>query len=296
MISEILAAIKSLAHKSSMPREMTLPTGAKAVLTLDAAGNEVVHFERKDEWHPEYLFTTIDDMLNFIRSIPERYGDARAADYRELYVYTEQDIPVMFSIADKATNPLMLEQLFTLREDEDFARWFSGEAMDQTQFHNLLFELAHQHDQQDLIGAMKVLTYRVEINYEASIETERNLELAYSEKEMKGSVIVPKVITVTCPVFAGTKFQLQTEFDILVVKPKNPNDKIKFRLQPHGKTITKIKRDAAKFIAEEEFIKPAQEIIAGFATTIPAIYLRANIKRQQYNSMARFDSKSSNLK
>lgn len=296
MISEILTAIKSLAHKSSMPREMTLPTGAKAVLTLDAAGNEVMHFERKDEWHPEYLFTTIDDMLNFIKSIPERYGNDRAAGYRELYVYTEQDIPVMLSIADKMTNPLMVEQFFTLRDDEDFARWFSGAAMDQTEFHNLLFELAHQHDQQDLIGAMKVLTYRVEINYEASVETERNLELAYSEKELKGSVVIPKTITVTCPVYAGTRFQLQTQFDILIVKPKNPTDKIRFRLSPHGKTIEKIKRDSARFIAENEFINPAQELISCFAVPIPALYLRANIKRDSFNSLARFDTKSSNLK
>jgi hypothetical protein len=293
MIQEIIDSIKALAHKSSMPREMTLPTGAKAVLTLDASGNEVLHYERKDEFHPSYLFTSIKDQLEFIRSIPERYGVERAAKFRELYVYTENDIPVMFSIADNMTGQIMLEQLFTLRDHPDFMRWFSGTNMTQTEFKNLLLELPEQHDQPDLIGALGVLNYRVEVNYEASVETERNVQLAYSEKELKGSVVIPKTMTVVCPVIAGADFQVKAEFIIMIIKPKNQTDSIKFKLVPHGKTVEKIKQEACNVIAETEFVKPAQEIIAGFATTVPALYLRANIKRESFNSLARFDTKVS---
>ena len=293
MITDLITAIKNVVSKSTMPREMTLPTGAKAVLTLDAAGNEVLHYERKDEFNPEFIFTTVKDVLAFTSSIPERFGAERAAKFRELYVYTEQDIPVMFSIADNMTGQNMLEQLFTLREDEDFKRWFSGEPMDQTQFRNLLLELPTQHDQPDLIGALGVLQYKVEVNYEASVETDRNVVLAYTEKEMKGSVNIPKTMKVTCPVIAGAEFIVNTEFSILIIKPKNPGDKIKFRLVPYGKTISCIKKEACMAIAKHEFIDPAQAIIGTFATPIPALYLRANIKRHASNPMGRFDTKSS---
>lgn len=292
MITEILDAIKTFGRKANMPRTMELPTGAKAVLTLDAAGNEILHYERKDEYHPEYLFTTIKDMHKFLASVPERYGVDRAAKFRELYVYTEQDIPVMFSIADNTTGPILLEQMFTLREDQDFARWFSEKAMDQTEFRNLLLELPEQHDQPDLIGALGVLQYRVEVNYEASVETERNVQLAYTEKEMKGSVSIPKTMIVTCPVIAGADFKVSAEFSIMIIKPKNPGDKIKFKLVPYGKSTQRIKQEACTVIAEKEFIEPAQAIIGTFATTVPALYLRANIKREALNPMARFDTKA----
>lgn len=294
MITELIAAIKNTVQKSTIPREMTLPTGAKAVLTLDAAGNEILHYERKDEFYPEYLFTTIKDMNKFIQSIPERYGVDRAAKFRELYVYTEQDIPAMFSIADNMTGPIMLEQMFVLREDQDFARWFSEKAMDQTEFRNLLLELPDQHDQPDLIGALGVLSYKVEVNYEASVETDRNMVLAYTEKEMKGSVNIPKTMMVTCPVIAGADFQVKAEFSIMIIKPKNPGDKIKFKLVPYGKSTERIKKEACTVIAEKEFIELAQAIIGTFATTVPALYLRANIKREAFNPMARFDTKAPN--
>ena len=293
MISEIIDTIKTFGRKANMPRTMELPTGAKAVLTLDAAGNEILHYERKDEYYPGFLFTTIKDMLQFAGSIPERYGVERAAKFRELYVYTdEQDIPVMFSIADNTTGPILLEQMFTLREDQDFARWFSEKAMDQTEFRNLLLELPEQHDQPDLIGALGVLQYRVEVNYEASVETERNVQLAYTEKEMKGSVSIPKTMIVTCPVIAGADFKVSAEFSIMIIKPKNPGDKIKFKLVPYGKSTERIKKEACTVIAEKEFIEPAQAIIGTFATTVPALYLRANIKRETFNPMARFDTKA----
>jgi hypothetical protein len=294
MIQEILNSISLFSKKVAMPREMTMPTGAKAVLTLDASGNEVLHIERKDAYYPAYMFSGVDDLLNFIRSIPERYGVERAAKYRELYVYTESDIPVMFSIADSLTeNPVMSEQLFTLREHPDFTRWFSGQAMDQTDFRSLLLELPDQHDQQDLVGPLSMLSYRVEINYEASVETERNVQLAYAEKELRGSVVIPKTMTVTCPVIAGTAMVIQAVFNIMIVKPKSQTDKIKFKLVPCGKTAEKIKQEACLAIAENEFVKPAQEIISGFATTVPALYLRANIKRESFNAFARFDTKVS---
>lgn len=294
MITELIAAIKNAVHKSTMPREMILPTGARAVLTLDAAGNEVLHYERKDQYNPEFLFTSIKDMHKFIQSIPERYGMDRAAKFRELYVYTEQDIPAMFSIADNTSGPILLEQMFVLREDQDFARWFSEKAMDQTEFRNLLLELPDQHDQPDLIGALGVLQYRVEVNYEASVETERNVQLAYTEKEMKGSVVIPKTMKVICPVIAGADFKVEAEFSIMIIKPKNPGDRIKFKLVPYGKSTERIKKEACTVIAEKEFIEPAQAIISTFATTVPALYLRANIKRETFNPMARFDTKAPN--
>ena len=292
MITEIFDAIKTFARKSNMPRTMELPTGAKAVLTLDAAGNEILHYERNDEYNPEFLFTTIKDMHKFIQSIPERYGMERAAKFRELYVYTEQDIPAMFSIADNTAGPILLEQMFVLREDPDFTRWFSEVAMDQTEFRNLLLERPDQHDQPDLIGALGVLQYRVEVNYEASVETERNVQLAYTEKEMKGSVSIPKTMMVTCPVIAGADFKVTAEFSIMIIKPKNPGDKIKFRLVPYGKSFGQIKKEACAVIAEKEFIEPAQAIIGTFATPLPALCLRANIKRETFNPMARFDTKA----
>ena len=198
----------------------------------------------------------------------------------------------MFSIADNTTGPILLEQQFVLREDQDFARWFSEKAMDQTEFRNLLLELPEQHDQPDLIGALGVLQYRVEVNYEASVETERNVQLAYTEKEMKGSVNIPKTMMVTCPVIAGADFKVTAEFSIMIIKPKNPGDKIKFKLVPYGKSTERIKKEACTVIAEKEFIEPAQAIIGTFATPVPALYLRANIKRETFNPMARFDTKA----
>ena len=292
MVEAIFDTIKDIYKKSKMPREMIMPTGAKAVLTLDAAGNEILHIERKNEFHPEYLFTNIKDMHNFIRSIPERYGAERASKFRELYVYTDQDIPAKFSIAGNTTDSIFLEQQFVLREHSDFSRWFCGQPMDQTEFRNLLLELPEQHDQPDLIGALGVLQYRVEVNYEASVETDRNVQLAYSEKEMKGSVSIPKSMFVTCPVIAGTDLKITAEFSIVIVKPKNPGDKIKFKLIPYGKSAERTLKDACTVIAEKEFIEPAQAIISTFATTVPALYLRANITREVFNSFAVFDTKS----
>jgi hypothetical protein len=117
---------------------------------------------------------------------------------------------------------------------------------------------------------------------------ERSFVLAYSENEVQGSFELPKLITVTCPAFSGTKHLQHIQFELVIKRPKNADEKMKFSLVPHGKSSNMILREAAIHIAEEEFIKCVQAALRIPAEQIlPALYIRDS-KIHSYSSNLNF--------
>lgn len=284
----IIENILDMIKREVRSRNVDLPDGKKGVLLFDQAGNERILAEKKLLVGNSFKLASVADMAEFAKSIPSRYGAERAAAYRELYVSVDdKDIPKTMVLADKmdSERTTIPAARFSLKEHRDFVHWFrKASNMTQTQFRNLLLQLPDQHDQGDdestgmpgLAKRLEQLTFKVEINYQDSVEHARTREIVYKEQEMVGSVEIPKVIRVCCPVFSGAAYKCNVEMEVAIIKPKDEKEKIKFSLIPYDKTVDQILEEAAIWVASEEFVKPMQNIISGFAETIPALYVRAD--------------------
>lgn len=298
----IVETILSLIKREVRDREVSVPgKEKKGLLMMDAAGNERLIVEAEHQVHNTFEMAAISDMLGFAATIPQRYTDIeRYPDFREIYVVVDdQDIPKQLILSDKSDGlrcPVPSAN-FVLKYHRDFVRWFNQtQNMTQSQFRNLLLQLKDQHDQGDneetgvpsLAKRLEQLTFKVEINFQDSVETARNRELVYKEQEMVGSVDIPKFIRVNCPVYSGTTYACNVEFEVLIIKPKDEREKIKFSLVPYGQTKEQIVEEAAIWVASEEFIKPIQKIIEGYAVPLAPAYVRKvpSYVSQDMNSFA----------
>lgn len=277
-MEKIIAAIKNFARNIITERKINLPNGAIAHVSFDAAGNEIITYSKDRKILAGYNFASVKDFLGFLTSIPKLYDEETVKGYRELHVYVDgKDIPTEVAISTKTIDQQKQESFFELNPHKDFLRWMNAKNLSQLQFRTLLLELKKQHDAEELPNMLSHLTYKTEINYEATVMTERNISLAYSEKEMVGSIEIPKFITVNTPVFSGTAHIQAITFEIVLVKPKNPDEPIKFSLLPDGISHDKILEEAAVWVVEEEILKPAGKIIAEYAELVAPLYLRKEI-------------------
>lgn len=287
---EFIQTILDVIKAHTLKRKIDLPGGRDAHIMLDASGNETLVI--KDEYDRTHHLNVaaVDDIVYFAKDLPNRYGQDRAKDYREIYISVDhEDIPTRFTLSDKLDNRMKASIGFDLKEHRDFVRWMSAKNMSQLDFRTLLLEQATQHDQPDLAGMLSIIKYKTEIEYEASIETERNFRLAFSESEAKGSIDIPKIIVVTCPVISGTKHEERIEFEVVIKKPKpDSGEKIKFSLLPYGKDRRIIFRDAALEVCVSEFVGPVQEALAQFTTTLPPVFLRTEPKENVYQDSSLF--------
>ena len=285
-IKNALEVIK--AH--TLKRKIDLPGGRDAHIMLDASGNETLVIKDDYEYSQTFDVATLDDIVYFAKDLPNRYGQDRAKDYREIYISVDhEDIPTRFTLSDKLDNRMKASIGFDLKEHRDFVRWMGAKNMSQLDFRTLLLEQATQHDQPDLAGMLSIIKYKTEIEYEASIETERNFKLAFSENEAQGSIEIPKIITVTCPVISGTKHVEVIEFEVVIRKPKpDSGEKIKFSLIPYGKDRTIVFRAAALEVSLSEFVVPVQEALSQFTKTLPPVYLRQEPVNNTYQASSLF--------
>lgn len=286
---ELLETINTFLKKSFMKREQNVPGVGPVYVTMDAAGNETILADAATRYTNTFGVASVDDIVSFAKSLPERYGEEKAKTYRELYVMVDaEDIPRELILSNRKDAVDVEAIHFALNPHVDFLRWMNATAMTQLEFRTLLLELVDQHDCPDLAGMLSLIKYKTEINYEASIETERSFVLAYSENEVQGSFELPKLINVTCPVFSGTKHSQYIQFELVIKRPKNAEEKMKFSLVPHGKSSNMILREAAIHIAEEEFIKCVQAALRIPAEQIlPAMYIRYS-KLHSYSSNLNF--------
>jgi hypothetical protein len=286
---EIIKNILEIIKANTMKRKIDMPGGRDAYVVLDGSGNETLVVKEEYKRTNEFKVASMSDIVDFATSLPERYGMDRAKAYRELYVTVDsQDIPQSVKLSDKLDGSRKAAVTFAYNEHRDFARWMGAKNMSQLEFRTLLLEQADQHDQPDLAGMLSIIKYKTEINYEASIETERNFKLAFSENEAQGSIDLPKLIKVTCPVISGTAHVENIDFELVIRKPKDASDKIKFSLLPYGKDRSIIFRDAALEVTFAEFIGPVQNALGVFATTMPPIFVREAPKDNAYAESAKF--------
>lgn len=290
-IKTLIDAIKV----NTMKRKIELPGGRDAHVMLDASGNETLVVQDDFQRTNDFQVAAMSDLVAFAAELPERYGLERAKDYRELYVIVDnEDIPVRVALVDKLDERKKAKAVFEYKSHRDFDRWMGAKNMTQLDFRTLLLELADQHDQPDLAGMLSIIKYKTEIEYEASIETERNFKLAFSENEAQGSIDIPKIIVVTCPVISGTEHVERIEFEVVIRKPKpDSGEKIKFSLIPYGKDRTIVFRAAALEVALSEFIVPVQEALSQFTETLPPVFLRQEPKTNTYQDSALFTFKRS---
>lgn len=286
---EIIDKILSMIKATRINRHITLPgstnePGKQAYIHLDAAGNETLIINADYDRAVTYMVASIQDIVDFAGSIVSRYGAGVAMGYRELTVFVDgQDIPTQFMLASQHDDVPLSSINYELKPHRDFSRWMNAGSMTQLEFRTLLLEQADQHDQPSLAGLLSVLKYSTVIDYEASVETERNFVLAFSEKEAKGCVDLPKMLVVNCPVFSGAKLHTEITFELVIKRPKNEGDKIRFSLVPYGKSVDVIKRDAALVIAETEFIAPVQAALSEGVSRIPAMYLREDFALKSFS-------------
>ena len=287
---EFIENIVKMIKAHTMTRKIDMPGGRDAHVVLDAAGNETLVLKDDYDYTQHFEVAALNDIVQFAKNLPNRYGEDRAKQYRELYISVDrEDIPVRLSLSDKLDNRRKASISFDLKEHRDFARWMNAKNMSQLEFRTLLLELADQHDQPDLAGMLSIIKYKTEIEYEASIETERNFKLAFSENEAQGSIDIPKIIVVTCPVISGTEHVERIEFEVVIRKPKpDSGEKIKFSLIPYGKDRTIVFRAAALEVALSEFIVPVQEALSQFTETLPPVFLRQDPKTNTYQDSALF--------
>jgi hypothetical protein len=277
-MEKIVSAIKNFARSIITERKINLPNGAMAHVSFDAAGNEIITYARDRKILVGYQFASVKDFLGFLTSIPKLYDEETVKGYREIHVYVDgKDIPNEVAISSRTLDISRQESSFELNPHKDFTRWMGAKSLSQMQFRTLLLELANQHDAESLPNMLSHLTYKTEINYEATVMTERNISLAYSEKEMVGSIEIPKFITVNTPVFSGTSHIQKITFEIVLVKPKNAGEAIKFSLLPDGISHEKILEEAAIWVVEEELLKPAAKIIETYAELVAPLYLRREV-------------------
>lgn len=277
--AEIIDIIANAAKSRLITREVKLPGDRPGYVVLDAAGNETVIIERDKVETVSYEVARAIDMIEFAKSIPSRYGVERAAGYREIYVMVNsEDVPQSVSLGEVGDDKRLRGSFvnFDLKQHRDFVRWMSAKNLTQTQFRNLVIELAEQHDQHDLGGQLQILNYKVEINYDATVETERDVVFGFTAKEMQGQFQIPKMITVNCPVVAGANFTTEIKFEVVIIRPTDPKDKLKFSLEPFGKDRVHLVREAYGHVVDSEVITPLQEVIKGYAEVIPPTYLRSS--------------------
>ena len=289
-IAEIITVIANAAKSRMIDRNVKLPGERPGYLMLDAAGNETIYIEKDMTEGVSYDVARVADFLEFAKSVPSRYGVDRAKVYRELMVLVDgDDVPTAVSLSDKADDPRVRNNAvnFQLKPHRDFLRWMGAKNLTQTQFRNLVIELVDQHDCPDLGGQLQILNYKVEINFDSAVETERNTVLAFQAKEIQGEFQVPKMITVNCPVVAGAEFRTNIQFEVVIIRPSNPGDKIKFSLEPYGKDRVHLLREAYGSVVDTEILAPAQIIIKEFAETIPPVYIR---KRPEPHTVTMVDS------
>ena len=286
-IKTLIDAIKV----NTMKRKIELPGGRDAHVMLDSSGNETLVVQDDFQRTNDFQVAAMSDLVAFAAELPERYGLERAKDYRELYVIVDnEDIPVRVALVDKLDERKKAKAVFEYKTHRDFDRWMGAKNMTQLDFRTLLLELADQHDQPDLAGMLSIIKYKTEIEYEASIETERNFKLAFSENEAQGSIDIPKIITVTCPVISGTKHVEVIQFEVVIRKPKpDSGEKIKFSLLPYGKDRTIIFRAAALEVTQSEFVGPMQTALAVFTKILPPMFLRQDPKENVYTASALFN-------
>ena len=286
---EIIDKILSMIKATRINRHITLPgstnePGKQAYIQLDAAGNETIIINADYDRAVSYMVASIQDIVDFAGSIVSRYGAGVAMGYRELTVFVDnEDIPTRFMLASAHDDLPLSSVSYELKPHRDFSRWMKAKDMTQLEFRSLLLEQADQHDQPNLAGLLSVLKYSTVIDYEASVETERNFVLAFSEKEAKGCVDLPKMLVVNCPVFSGARLHTEITFELVIKKPKSEGEKIKFSLVPYGKSVDVIKRDAALVIAETEFIAPVQAALSEGVFRIPAMYLREDFSLKSFS-------------
>ena len=271
LLNNIIAIIKS----NTMNRKVDLPNDMKGYVTLDANSHETIVVQDEFDFRTMFKVAALVDIVEFAKALPLRYGSERAALYRELYIHVDgNDIPVRVSLADQLDKRDKAGISFDYKDHRDFTRWMNAKNMTQLEFRTLLLELAEQHDQPDLANILSIIKYKTEIEYEASVETERNFKLAFSENEIQGSVEIPKLITVNCPVISGAAHRERIVFEVVIRKPKNAEEKIKFSLISYGKDALMIRRDAAIEVTQSEFIMPVQNALSEFTQTLPAMFIR----------------------
>lgn len=272
---EMLNNIVNIIKAHTMKRNVDLPGDMKGYVTLNSEGDETVIVQEGFDFRTIFEVANLTDIVEFARTLPERYGPERAAKYRELYIHVDgNDIPIGVALVDQLDKREKASIGFAYKDHRDFTRWMNAKNMSQLEFRTLLLELADQHDQPDLANVLSVIKYKTEIEYEASVETERNFKLAFSENEIQGSVEIPKLITVNCPVISGAQHRERIVFEVVIRKPKNADEKIKFSLVSYGKDVVMIRRDAALEVTQSEFIVPVQSALSDFAATLPAMFVR----------------------
>lgn len=276
--AEIINSIRNTIKSSNLERSITLPDGRKGYVALDAAGNETIFTERATARTNVFKVSRVCDFIKFAESIPARYGAERAKTFRELLAYVDDnDVPVQVVLNDKldSLSAKSAKVIFDLKPHRDFQRWMNAQNMTQTQFRNLVIELADQHDHPDLGGQLQILNYKVEISLDSAVETERDMIFAFQTKEAEGTFQIPKMLEVVCPVVAGAEFRAKILFEIVVIRPKNPSEKIKFSLVPYGQDRVHLLREAYGTVVETEIVKPTQEVLAAFVEgVLPVAYLR----------------------
>lgn len=284
---EVLKSIVNLIKAHTMTRKVELPGDMAGYVHLNAVGDETIIVKENFERRTNFNAANMSDVVEFARALPERYGMDRAKDFRELFVHVDSnDVPVRVTLRDRLDKKEKAEIEFVYKDHRDFTRWMGAKNLTQLEFRALLLELHDQHDQPNLAGALSIIKYKTEIEYEASVETERNFKLAFSENEMQGSVEIPKIIVVNCPVISGTKHHQRIEFEVVIRKPKNSDEKIKFSLVPYGKDSLMIRKDAALEVTLAEFIGPVQAELNVFTTILPVMYVRREPEDLVYTATA----------
>lgn len=275
--NEIINSVRNAVKATLIARNVELPGGKEGYISLDATGNETIFVTNDPEYFTTFEMARTCDLIEFAKSIPSRYGKERAADFREIYVQVDDnDVPVHVWLNDKmdAIKGKVARASFRMRPHRDFERWMGATNLTQTQFRNLLIELVDQHDHPDLGHQLQILNYKIEINLDSAVETERDMVFSYQQKEAEGAFSIPKIINVNTPIIAGADLRANVVFEVVVIKPNNPTDKIKFSLVPFGKDRFHLLREAYGAVADLELIKPLQEAIKEFAEIIPPSYVR----------------------
>lgn len=279
-ITEILDFVRT-----TRPRNVVGPNGKTGLLLIDGDGSECVWFKDEPMRLPTFEVGSCADMRNFASDLSKRFSPEVVKETREITVFlNENDTPAYVSLGGPHESNCRANAEFRLAYHEDFRAWFYGNKMTQAQFRQLLLEHEGQHDQPDLPIKLQVLEYKAEINFEASVATERNYVLAYSEKDGKGGLNIPKQITVTCPVVAGAETTVTTTFDIVLVRPTAEKPTLMFTLVPTGKGIDKIYRDACCEVVHNEVTKPILSILERLGVeTLSPVYVRKQVDTFVYS-------------
>lgn len=276
-ITGIFTYLTNALKARSMDRDIKVPGGREGRIILDAEGNETILIEKDRITTVRYDAARATDVVRFVKCVQARYGAERVKTFREIIVgVDDEDIPKTVSLCDRLDDPYLDDAsiTFALKPHRDFTRWMTAKNLTQTQFRNLVLELAEQHDQPDLGGQLQILNYKVEINFDAAVETERDMVLAFSAKETEGTFQIPKRINVTCPVVSGAEFTAQITFEVVIVRPSNPSDKIKFTLEPYGIDRSRLLQEAYGVVVEQEVIAPLQAELAKVTEIVAPIYTR----------------------